>query len=348
VKAVHQLLASAVSGDAVTDQALAWRTTLRSWGYKSEVVAEHVHPALDGQVHSLWHVRFPEDAAVVLHYAVWSNALERFLETSGPRVLCYHNVTPGHLLREHNPALADLCDEARASLPRLSGQCAAVVADSTFNGEELAEVGIESAVTVPLLLNLPSPPRQEGDRGGPVVLSVGRLAPNKRLEDALKAFALYQRHYSPRALFVHVGPYQEFEGYRSQLERLAERLGLRNVQFTGRVSREERDGWYRRASAYVCTSVHEGFCAPLIEAISNGVPVVARAAGAVPETLGSAGLVLDDDDPAVYAEGIREVVSSPTTRTALGQAGRRRLVELSPSVVARRLRAALAPVLTGA
>jgi glycosyltransferase involved in cell wall biosynthesis len=222
-----------------------------------------------------------------------------------------------------------------------------VVADSTFNADELAEAGIESAVTVPLLLNLPSPPLRERNRGAPVVLSVGRLAPNKRLEDALKAFALYQRRYAPRASLVHVGPYQEFDRYRRQLERLAERLGLKNVQFTGRVSREERDGWYRRASAYICASVHEGFCAPLVEAISNGVPVVARAAGAVPETLGSAGLVLDDDDPAVYAEGIMEVVSSSTTRAALARAAQSRLVELSPSVVSGRLRAALAPVLTG-
>lgn len=347
MRAVHQLLASAVPGDAVTDQAFAWRTTLRSWGYTSEIVAEHVHPALVGQVHSLWHVRFPDDVAVVLHYAVWSNALERFLETGGARVLCYHNVTPGHLLREHNPALADLCDEARASLPRLRGQCAAVVADSTFNADELAEVGIENAVRVPLLLNLPSPP-PERERGGPVVLSVGRLAPNKRLEDALKAFALYQRDYAPSASLVHVGPCQEFNGYRRQLEHVAEQLGVRNVRFTGRVPREERDRWYRRASAYICASVHEGFCAPLVEAIANGVPVVARAAGAVPETLGSAGLVLDEDDPAVYAEGLREVVSSTTTRAALARAAHRRLGELSPSVVSRRLRAALVPVLTGA
>lgn len=347
MRTVHQLLASAVPGDAVTDQAFAWRTTLRSWGCRSEIVAEHVHPALIGQVHSLWHVRFPHDVAVVLHYSVWSNALERFLETGGPRVLCYHNVTPGHLLRGHNPALAHLCDEARASLPRLRGQCAAVIADSAFNAAELAEVGIEHAVTVPLLLNLPSPP-PERERGGPVVLSVGRLAPNKRLEDTLNAFALYQRHHAPHASLVHVGPYQEFDAYHRQLERLAERLGVRNVQFTGRVSREERDAWYRRASAYVCASVHEGFCAPLVEALANGVPVVARGAGAVPETLGSAGLVLDDDEPAVYAEGIREVVSSSATRAVLARAAHRRLAELSPSVVARRLRTALAPVLSGA
>jgi glycosyltransferase involved in cell wall biosynthesis len=347
VKRVHQLVASAVPGDAVTDQAFAWRTVLRSWGHPSEIIAEHVHPALLGQVRSLARSRHLGRDAVVLHYAVWTRAFERFLEAQGPRVLCYHNVTPGDLLRRHNPALADLCDRARAALPRFRGKCTAVVADSAFNAEDLRTSGIDDAVTVPLLLNLPPrAPRRPGD-SDPVILSVGRLAPNKRIEDAIKAFALYQRYRSERATLVHVGPYHEFNGYRRQLERLAERLDVRGVMFTGRVPREERDAWYRSASAYICTSVHEGFCAPVVEALANGIPVVARAAGAVPETLGGAGILLNDDEPAVYAEALHEVVSSQATRGALAEAAERRLTELAPSPVARRLRTALDPVLSG-
>jgi glycosyltransferase involved in cell wall biosynthesis len=347
VRPVHQLLASAVPGDAVTDQAFGWRTVLRSWGYRSEIIAEHVHPALVGQVRSLVRTRLLERDAVVLHYAVWTHAFERFLEAPGLRVLCYHNVTPGDLLREHNPALADLCDQARAALPRFRGQCVAVIADSQFNTQDLSASGITEAATVPLLLNLPDRVHRRGSGADPIILSVGRLAPNKRVEDTIKAFALYQRYRSERAMLVHVGPYHEFEGYRRQLEHLAERLGVQNVRFTGRVSREERDAWYQRASAYICSSIHEGFCAPVVEAIANGVPVVARAAGAVPETLGGAGILLDDDEPAVYAEALHEVVSSQTTRAALARAADRRVAELAPSSVARRLRTALDPVLNG-
>jgi L-malate glycosyltransferase len=338
VRPVHQLLASAVPGDAVTDQAFAWRTLLRYWGHESEVIAEHVHPALTGQVRSLKARRFRKDDALVLHYAVWTRALERFLDAPSTRVLYYHNVTPGELLREYNAVLADSCDRARAALPQFTGVCEAVVAVSDFNALELQANGMEEVSVVPLLLNIPSRERFHIRRAEPVVVSVGRLAPNKRIEDALKAFALYQRYRSSQAMLVHVGPYHEFGGYRRALEKLAERLEVQRVRFTGRISYEERDAWYRRASAYICSSVHEGFCAPVIEALANGVPVVARAAGAVPETLGDAGILLDDDEPALYAEALHEVISSQATRALLARAAERRLDELAPARVADRLK----------
>ncbi len=92
-------------------------------------------------------------------------------------------------------------------------------------------------------------------------------------------------------------------------------------------------------------SVHEGFCAPLIEALAHGVPVVARGAGAVPETLGGAGLVLDGADLPLVAEALHELASSPSTRSALYDAADRRLAELRPDVLAPRVRSALAPLL---
>jgi glycosyltransferase involved in cell wall biosynthesis len=73
---------------------------------------------------------------------------------------------------------------------------------------------------------------------------------------------------------------------------------------------------------------------------------VARAAGALPETLGDAGVVLDDDDPALYSEALHEIISSGATRTKLARAAKRRLTQLAPAQVANRLKAALAPVLS--
>jgi glycosyltransferase involved in cell wall biosynthesis len=92
-------------------------------------------------------------------------------------------------------------------------------------------------------------------------------------------------------------------------------------------------------------SVHEGFCAPLIEALAHGAPVVARAAGAVPETLGSAGVLLDGGDMPLVSEALNELASSPPTRAALYDAAERRLAELRPNVLAPRIRTALGPLL---
>ncbi len=338
MKTINQVVSSVTPGDAVSDQVLAWRRVFQRWGFQSEIVAGQVHQDLRGLVH-----RLADDGealiakgSVVLHYTIWSGAVEAALQAAGPRALWYHNVTPGDLLRPFNPGTAALCDQARRALTNFKGRFDALIAVSSFNAADLVEAGLGPVEVVPLLLDVTRVTPRARRNGSPVILSVGRIAPNKRLEDVVKVFALYQKYREPTASLVLVGPEDGFESYRTAVGRLVERVGARRVQFTGRITAAERDQWYAQASAYLCMSVHEGFCAPLIEALTHGVPVVARKAGAVPETLAGAGLVIDGEDLPLFAEALHEVVSSPTTRTVLAGAAKRRLAELRPEAVEAR------------
>jgi glycosyltransferase involved in cell wall biosynthesis len=117
------------------------------------------------------------------------------------------------------------------------------------------------------------------------------------------------------------------------------------VLFTGPIPAEDRDGWYERADVFLSMSVHEGFCLPLVEALAHGVPVVARNAGAMPETLGGAGIVVDGADLPLVAEALHELASSPSTRRVLFDAADVRLRELRPEALAAKLRSALVPLL---
>ncbi len=347
--AVHQLLPTAAPYDAITGQAFAWRDLLRGWGYESEIVAEHVHPELMGAVHRIDRAgrRFLNEGGLILRYALWSATAETALRARGPVALCYHNITPGELLRDFNPSLAELCDRGREGLPVFRGRIGALIADSSFNAADLRDAGLGDATVVPLLLELPSEVPHRDPHPERVVLTVGRIVPNKRLEDVIKSFALYQRHREPEASLVIVGSDLGFENYRYALNMLVARIGARRVVFTGPISSEARDAWYRRADVYLSMSVHEGFCAPLIESLAHGVPVVAREAGAVPETLGGAGLVLDGGDLPLVAEALHELASSPSARSTLFEAADRRLAELRPAKLAPRIRSALAPLLDG-
>ena len=93
--------------------------------------------------------------------------------------------------------------------------------------------------------------------------------------------------------------------YRLEAEHARERayaLGVADgVLFTGRADR--LPDHYRLASVYVTTSQHEGFCVPLVEAMASGVPVVAAASTAIPETLGDAGLLAPVDAHGVVGCG---------------------------------------------
>jgi len=347
--AVHQLLPTAAPHDAVTEQAFRWRDLLHGWGHESEIVAEHVHPDLLGGVHRMDRSgrRLLREGRVILRYALWSATVKTALESDARIALCYHNITPGQLLREFNSEVAALCDRGREGLTAFRGKTDVLIADSSFNALDLREAGLGDATVVPLLLDLPSAVPRRRPNHDPVVLTVGRLAPNKRLEDVVKSFTLYQRHHAPQASLLVIGSDLGFETYRRALEDLVARVGARRVFFTGQISSAARDAWYRYADVYLSMSVHEGFGAPLIESLAHGLPVVARAAGAVPETVGGAGLVLDGDDPAVVAEALHAAASSQPTREALFDAAEDRLSELRPDVLAPRIRSALAPLLDG-
>ena len=347
---IHQLIAAAAPGDAVTGQALAWQGLLRGWGAEGLVIAEHVHPAMEGRAR-----RADRSAAelrsgdgLILHYSVWSRVVDDALAATGPLAVCYHNVTPGHLLRPWNPGLADACDRGRAALPRLAGRTVALIADSGFNARELAEAGLgEGPYVVPLLLDLPAAvpaPRAPGTP--PSVVTVGRIVPNKRIEDVLRAFVLFRGRHAPSARLTLVGDDGGFATIRAALEDLAARIGGAGIRFALRASEAERDRVYATADAYLCMSEHEGFCAPLVEAAGARRPRGRARRGRRAPRDGRRGraLVVEHDLLPLAAEALTQVIASPQTRAGLARAARR-AGALDPAVTAGRRGPRSAPVL---
>jgi glycosyltransferase involved in cell wall biosynthesis len=107
------------------------------------------------------------------------------------------------------------------------------------------------------------------------------------------------------------------------------------------VTDDELAAFYRHAHAYVSLSEHEGFCAPLVEAMAMDVPVLAFAAAAVPETLGGAGITFAPKDLEFAAELLGAVIYDEPLRQALVAGQRRRLADFGLD----RIEAALADLL---
>src|SRR5215510_14754937 len=112
--------------------------------------------------------------------------------------------------------------------------------------------------------------------------------------------------------------------------------------FTGPVPDEDLGAFYRWADAYVSLSEHEGFCVPLVEAMASDVPVLAYGAGAVPETLGGAGMMFAPKDLEVAAEMLGTLVSDKPVRNGVLEGQRRRLKDFAPERIEARLKQVLA------
>jgi glycosyltransferase involved in cell wall biosynthesis len=177
------------------------------------------------------------------------------------------------------------------------------------------------------------------------VLFVGRGAPNKKIEDVLKTFALFQNAVEKRSRLILAGSFAGTERYRQLLVALARDLKLDEVIFTGSIPQTELNACYRCAHVFLCMSEHEGFCIPLIEALAHRVPVLAYAAAAVPETLGGAGVLFAEKQ----LEAVAEMMGRLAHDSALRQAVLTRQDAHLRTFRARRLddelRAHLAPLL---
>ena len=190
----------------------------------------------------------------------------------------------------------------------------------------------------------PSPASGAGRKpAGPHWLFVGRVAANKCQHDIIAAFAAYRQLFDPKARLSIVGG-RTLLLYARALERMAVELGVADaVDFTDNLKFSQLLAHYRAADLFVSLSEHEGFCVPLVEAMHFGVPTVAFASTAVPETVGDATLLLSDKDPVSVAVAAQRVLSDDVVRKALIEAGHRRVEHFSLVNNRRRLIEALEP-----
>ena len=352
--AVHQFLPTLSPGDAIGNHVRRIQPLLEAFG-PSRIYVERVDASLAGIVTD-YRAYVPEPGSAVLYHSSIGTPMARWLHALGTTVLIdYHNVTPMHFFAPYEPRVAALCFAGKAECRLLARSSPLGMADSTWSATELAEMGCSATATVPILLDFTKYAQAAhtslldsltSTKKGTDVLFVGRLSPNKRQEDVVKAFAVYRQHYDPDARLFLIGS-SASERYRKAIVGLVRKLGIEAaVRMAGGITDAQLIAYYRAADVFLSMSEHEGFCVPLVEAMLFDLPIVAYAAGAVPETLGDAGILVDHkryDEIAALLHLLRD----PATRARMVAAGRARLEHFRPEQHEPRLLELVAGALEG-
>jgi L-malate glycosyltransferase len=351
---VDQVLVGASPGDAVTESALRIRDALRL-ALDADVYALHIDERLRHNVGRIQDYPLPEHRSaadvLILHVSIGEPRILDFVLHRSERVfLIYHNITPSHFFRAIDPRFAALLEDGRRSLRDLLAKADAVFADSQFNADELAALGRNDVVVcapparLSRLLEIEPDPDLVAQLPVAVpnemILFVGQVLPHKRPEVLLGAHHLLVTNALPSARLVIAGA-NRHPRYGRAVRRLITDMNLNTVWLTGEVPDAALAAFYRRADVFVTASEHEGFCVPIIEAFHFGVPVVARAFGAIAETAGDAAIILDPDGDARHlAEAARRVLVDRELRAELVARGRARAAIFeADTLTARMLRA---------
>ena len=344
---VNQWVPAAHRGDAIGDSARRVRTLLRAMGHQSELFALTIDDDLTDDVRPFADPAARQGEVTIFHYALPSAMTGAFTGLAGARILQYHNVTPAHYFAGFDPALFRLAWLGRRELATLAGAVDLALGDSEYNRRELERLGFPRTAVFPIAVDtarITAASRRPAldrilDDGLVNFLFVGRIAPNKKIEDHIKLAEVYKRYVDAYYRFIFVGRFDAVPRYYSTIRALmAEyRLLPDRFVFTGPVPDDELAVFYRHAAVYLSLSEHEGFCVPLIEAMAADVPVLAYAAAAVPDTLGGAGVTFAPKDLEHAAELLGALAFDDDLRGRVIAGQRQRLLDFGDSRITREL-----------
>ena len=356
-RVVRQLIVGASKSDAITNMTLANSREINDFA-KSEIYA--FHPVSDDLISEISNVRsLPEGAPhdVFVYHASYGipEITHLVKERDDHVVLVYHNVTPSDRYWDYDPGFASALEWGRHELSLLRKKVRVAIADSEYNATELRSLGYRDVRVIPAGVNphrLSSTTidtKFNGELGehfpDGFILFVSQVIPHKRAELALEIVYLLRTAHRLNVGLVVAGPIRN-QRYQNIVDRFRHCLPGAHVLFTGEVTEEMLATLYRRALLLVGTSDHEGLGIPPLEAMAEGCPVVIRGTGAVPETVGSGGIVLDPDTSVLeMTEVVAAVIQSEELQTRLVHAGHSRITELNEQTASMSFRDVILEVL---
>jgi len=316
---VHQVLATLGYGDAIGHEVLGIQRALRNANFESDIFVETADPRVESltrDFRDLLDINDPE-TILIHHFSIGSKASRVAFALQKKMILVYHNITPPEYFIDVHPLLVRQCYRGRRELSAYVNRCALALGDSDYNRLELDSLGFKNTGVLPVVSDFthlevePNPFVAECfDDDWTNILFVGRIIPNKRIDDLIHCFNAYKR-INPQSRLLIVGSYSGFEYYLATLHYLVATTGVSDVHFIGQVSNEELTSYYDIGDLYFCASEHEGFCVPLVEAFFKRLPVLAYASTAVPATMDGGGVLYDTKDP-VSAASLMETILTNT------------------------------------
>ena len=321
---IIQVMPTVSFGDAVSNDARAICRVISEMGYKTGIYAENVDSRLrDPYVRKI--ARMPQinkDDIVIFNHSTGTDLCYKLTKMSGRKMMIYHNITPPHFFDMYSIKSREVTKYGYQGTEYLSDKIEYVMPVSEYNAKDLRKMGYSCPMFVRPILIPFEDYEKEPDRniiekysdGYVNIVFVGRISPNKKQEDVIKA---------------DIG----MERYSRCLKNYAEALMVDDVVFTGQISFRAILAFYRVATVFLCMSEHEGFCVPLAEAMFFKVPIVAYRCSAVPDTLGDSGVLLDSKDEILTAKVIDRIVRDENLRNFIIEKQTERLKDFSYKTV---------------
>ncbi|MBV6401095.1 MAG: D-inositol-3-phosphate glycosyltransferase [Anaerolineales bacterium] len=203
-------------------------------------------------------------------------------------------------------------------LPMLAKRVRVIFTPSEYVKQKvIRRFGVENVIVTPngVDTSVFRPETKQGviDFPKKYVLFVGSLQPRKNLEGLMRAWHRVKGKFADTWLVV--------AGDSGYVFRSVKFFADERIRFLNYVADENLPGLYANAELFVLPSFDEGFGLPALEAMACRTPVIVSDGGALPETVGEAGLVFHLEEPDSLAQTMEKCLSDERLRASLIEKG---------------------------
>ena len=332
-KIVHQLLPTINSFDAIGNEACIIQDELKKLGYHSEIYAQNISPSMKNRAKNFQNYKKSEgdNEIFIYHHSIGSDLLDFILSLDSKIIMIYHNITPPEFFEGKNNDLADLLRLGKIQLEKLKTCIDFAVGDSEYSRLELEKIGYKKTAVFPILLDKKKYEQKLDQtlvskfKNSSNILYVGRIAPNKNVEEVIRIFHYYSSNINPNSNLFLVGGFEVSDNYYQSLKSMIHNVKIKNIHFISDADDRKLVTLYSLANIFITMSKHEGFCVPLVESMLFKIPIIANNSTAIPYTLGDAGFLISDETFEEVGELVDVILGDKTVKNDIIEKQTKRL-----------------------
>lgn len=305
-------------GDGIGNDVEGLRKIFLDLGLESMICShKNFSPKKDYIFHPYEKSHFSKTDIHLLHYGGTGYPLDYFLENQGRKLLRFHNITPSVFFENLQASEAIKFSEMKSifELNSLRHEIESTICDSEFNKEFLKGYHFKNLSVIPIAKKyFPEEKNNQGRKIG----FIGRMAPNKKIEDLLLLLFFLKKIHADYTLVLFGKVIEAFRDYFLTIQKMISELKLKDsVQIHENLNDSDLAKKFSDIDYFVSMSEHEGFGIPILEAFSIGVPVLAFDSSAVKETMRGAGFLFREKNFRLIAEFIEYLKNHPSLKKNL-------------------------------
>ncbi|MBI2667501.1 glycosyltransferase [Candidatus Woesearchaeota archaeon] len=297
---ISQITASITrDGDSISNYLLEIRNLLIEQGFESYIYVEN-KDFFSYFIKDYRDCKPKKDDIIILHATIGSNITTFFKNLRCKKIMIYHNHTPAEFFRDINNENFRLLNSYNEDLKSLINHVDYVISDSEFNKQDLEKIGFKDIKVSPIFINF----NRFNDMNNYIfnkfndnyinIIHVGRIIPNKKIEDIIKIFYYYKNFINSKSRLFLIGSISsDAKRYYNALTKYINKLNLKDVYFLGNINNKDLTAYYKLSNIFLHMSEHEGMGLPLIEAMYFNIPIIAFNSTAIPYTLGDSGILIN-------------------------------------------------------